>query len=210
MDFSSFKWEQLKTFWSITYIQNSSCFKMFSSYTRRRQLASFNSYYYFPQTHTMTMLIKLWATALRSRYEFLKTLHRPCVDSNPRSSGMGADAMTIPLACLISYDKILFVRQQWERVKLLTAILNFTPGSQGRTSPLGANLAPKGEICPLGVNLAPKGEMCPLGEMFTPSITPRGEHSTVLKMEGWTENFTPRGQNSPLGDNFTPGFKVCP
>jgi hypothetical protein len=28
-----------------------------------------------------------------------------------------------------------------------------------------------------GVNLAPRGEICPLGGMFTPSFTPRGEHS---------------------------------
>jgi hypothetical protein len=51
-------------------------------------------------------------------------------------------------------------------------ILNFTPGSQGRTSPLG-------------VNVATRGEICPLGEMFTPSLTPRGEHSLLfIRMEG--------------------------
>jgi hypothetical protein len=53
--------------------------------------------------------------------------------------------------------------------------------------------------------------------MFTPSFTPRGEHSLLFRrMEGQTENFTPgeifapRGQNLPLGDNFAPGVKVCP
>jgi hypothetical protein len=62
---------------------------------------------------------------------------------------------------------------------LLRPILNFTPGSQGITSPLGENLAPRGELCPLGVK-------------FTPSFTPRGEHSLFFsRMEGRTENFTP-------------------
>jgi hypothetical protein len=37
---------------------------------------------------------------------------------------------------------------------------------------------------------------------FTPSFTPRGEHSLLFrKMEGQTDNFTP-------GDNFVPGVKV--
>jgi hypothetical protein len=62
-----------------------------------------------------------------------------------------------------------------------------------------------------GVNLALRGEICPLGEMFTPSFTPRGEHSLLFRrMEGWTYNFAPKGQNSPLGYNFTPGVKLCP
>jgi hypothetical protein len=43
-------------------------------------------------------------------------------------------------------------------------VLNFTPGPQGGISPLGVNLAPRGEIFPLGVK-------------YTPSFTPRGEHS---------------------------------
>jgi hypothetical protein len=82
------------------------------------------------------------------------------------------------------------------------AILNFTPGPQGRTSPLG-------------VNMAPSGVICPLGGMFTPSLW--GEHSLLFRrMEGRTENFTlgdnfiPRGQNSPLGDKFTPGGQIHP
>jgi hypothetical protein len=65
------------------------------------------------------------------------------------------------------------------------AILKFTPGPQGRTSPLGVNLAP------------------------------RGEHSLLFRgMEGQTENFTPRdnftprGQNSPLGAKFSPRGEV--
>jgi hypothetical protein len=71
------------------------------------------------------------------------------------------------------------------------AILNFTPGPQGWTSPPG-------------VNLATRGELCPLGEMFTPSFTPRDEHSPLFRR---TE-----GQNriSPPGDNFTPGDKIHP
>jgi hypothetical protein len=49
-------------------------------------------------------------------------------------------------------------------------------------------------LAPLGVNLAPRGEICPLGVKFTPSFTPRGEHSLLFRrMEGRTENFTPRG-----------------
>jgi hypothetical protein len=33
--------------------------------------------------------------------------------------------------------------------------------------------------------LTPMGEICPLGQMFTPSITPRGEHSLRFRrMEG--------------------------
>jgi hypothetical protein len=63
----------------------------------------------------------------------------------------------------------------------LKAIIKFTPGPQGWISPIGVNLAPRGEICPLWVK-------------FTPSFTPRGEHSLLFRrMEGRTENFTPRG-----------------
>jgi hypothetical protein len=61
------------------------------------------------------------------------------------------------------------------------------------------------------------GKICPLGGMFTPSFTPRGEHSTVKKNWGAHrelpspgDKFTSRGQISPLGDNFAPGVKVCP
>jgi hypothetical protein len=49
----------------------------------------------------------------------------------------------------------------WQRLNLdQRAILNFSPGPQGETSPLG-------------VNLAPRGEICPLGGMFTPLFTLR-------------------------------------
>jgi hypothetical protein len=71
----------------------------------------------------------------------------------------------------------------WERVrdKWSRAILNFTPGPQGWTSLQG-------------VNLAPRGEICHLGGMFTPSFTPRGDHSQLFRRTvGQTENFTPRG-----------------
>jgi hypothetical protein len=51
--------------------------------------------------------------------------------------------------------------------------------------------------------------------MFTPSFTPRGEHSLLFRrMEDRSENFipgddfTPRRQNSSLGDNFASGIKV--
>jgi hypothetical protein len=58
----------------------------------------------------------------------------------------------------------------------LRAILNFTP------HPQEGNLSPR--------------------EMFTPSFTPRGEHSPLFRgIEGRTENFTP-------GDNFTPMGEV--
>jgi hypothetical protein len=76
----------------------------------------------------------------------------------------------------------------------LRNILNFNPGPQGWTSPLGMNLAPRGEICPL------EG-------MFTPSFTPSSEHSLLFrKMEWRTENFTPRGEKCPLEGMFTPLF----
>jgi hypothetical protein len=84
------------------------------------------------------------------------------------------------------------------QMESLRAILNFTPGPQGITSPLGMNLAPRGKICPLG-------------GMFTSLFTPRGEHSRMFRrMEGRTENFTPRGQNSPQGTKFTPGGQIRP
>jgi hypothetical protein len=55
----------------------------------------------------------------------------------------------------------------------LTAILNFTAGSQG---------------------------CIPLGGMFTPSFTPWGEHSLMFRrMEGRTENFTPGDKFYPCG-----------
>jgi hypothetical protein len=64
---------------------------------------------------------------------------------------------------------------------------------------------------PRGMNLVPRGELGPLGRMFTPSFTPRGEHSLLFRrMEGRTENFALRGQTLPLGDNFAHGVKVCP
>jgi hypothetical protein len=68
----------------------------------------------------------------------------------------------------------------------LRAILNFTP--------------------------APRGEICPLGVKFTPSFTPRGEHSLLFRrMEGQTgDNFTPRGQSHPGGTTSPLGVKVCP
>jgi hypothetical protein len=38
------------------------------------------------------------------------------------------------------------------------------------------------------VNFAPRGVICPLGGLFTPSFTPRGEHSLLFKrMEGRTD-----------------------
>jgi hypothetical protein len=84
----------------------------------------------------------------------------------------------------------------------LRAILNFTLGPQGITSPLG-------------VNLAPRGEIFPLGGMFTPSFTPRGEHSLLFRrMEGQTEShpqrtkFTPGGQIRPWGQSLAPGVKL--
>jgi hypothetical protein len=65
-------------------------------------------------------------------------------------------------------------------------ILNFTPGPQGITSPLGVK--------------------------FTPSFTPRGEHSLLFRrMEGEQrisppgDNFT-WGQSLPLGDQLRMGL----
>jgi hypothetical protein len=67
-------------------------------------------------------------------------------------------------------------------------------------------------VCPQGlrlhlkVNLAPRSELCPLGGMFTPSFTPRGEHSLLFRrLERQTENLTPR-------DNFNlaPMSELCP
>jgi hypothetical protein len=53
--------------------------------------------------------------------------------------------------------------------------------------------------------LAPRGEICPLGGMFTPSFTPRGEHSLLVRrMEGRTENFIPQGITTPPGDTVHP------
>jgi hypothetical protein len=39
-------------------------------------------------------------------------------------------------------------------------------------------MSPRGEFCPPGVNLAPRVKICSLVGMFTPSFTPRGEHSS--------------------------------
>jgi hypothetical protein len=47
---------------------------------------------------------------------------------------------------------------------------------------------------------ASRGELCFLGGIFTPSFTPRGEHSLLFRrMEGRTET-SPQVINSPLGD----------
>jgi hypothetical protein len=82
---------------------------------------------------------------------------------------------------------------------------------QGWSLPLGVNLAPRGELGPQGWTLSPRG-------MFTPSFTPRGEHSLLFRrMEGRSENFTPQGITFPLGgqksllwDNFAPGGQSLP
>jgi hypothetical protein len=70
----------------------------------------------------------------------------------------------------------------------LRDILNFTPGPQGQTSPLGLNLAPRGEICPLG-------------GIFTPLSV-----NTLYCLEEW------RGEQriSPRGDNLTPRGQIHP
>jgi hypothetical protein len=96
--------------------------------------------------------------------------------------------------CRIALRK--YISMSINNVTLLRAILNFTPGPQECTSPL--------------MNLTPRGEICPLGGMFTPSFTPRGEHTILfIRMEVRTENFTPRGQNSPLGTASPPGSKFA-
>jgi hypothetical protein len=59
-----------------------------------------------------------------------------------------------------------------------------------------------------GVKFAPRGELCPLGVMFTPSFTPSGEPTLLLRrMKGLTNdlhpwgggNFKPRRQRHPWG-----------
>jgi hypothetical protein len=52
----------------------------------------------------------------------------------------------------------------------------------------------------LKFNLSPQGWNCPLGVKFTPSFTPRGEHSIVLKNGGAIREFHAQGITSPLGD----------
>jgi hypothetical protein len=63
----------------------------------------------------------------------------------------------------------------------------------------------------------PSGELCPLGGMFTPSFTPRGEHSLFFKelrgkqiISPRGNNFTPGGQLHPWGTTSPLGVKVCP
>jgi hypothetical protein len=69
------------------------------------------------------------------------------------------------------------------------AILNFTPGSWGRT------LSPRGNVHPFtGVNTF----YCLEERRDEQRILPPGD------------NFITGGHNSPLGDKFTPGVKVCP
>jgi hypothetical protein len=64
---------------------------------------------------------------------------------------------------------------------------------------------------PLGVNLAPMGEICPLGRMFTPSFTPKGDHSLLFRvMEGRTYNFIPRELLHPQGTKFNLGGQLRP
>jgi hypothetical protein len=59
--------------------------------------------------------------------------------------------------------------------------------------------------------LAPRGEMCSLGGMFTPSFTPRGEHSLQLRrMEGRTGNSTPGEQLAPGGQRLPLNESVIP
>jgi hypothetical protein len=63
----------------------------------------------------------------------------------------------------------------------------------------------RGEVCPLGANLAPRCELCYLGVLFTPSFTPRGEHSLMFRRtKGQTEGLHPWGITSLLGDKFHP------
>jgi hypothetical protein len=74
---------------------------------------------------------------------------------------------------------------------LLRVILNFTPVPQGRTSPVGENLAPGGEICPLG-------DCSPLRSLSI--VEKNGGKKQIISPPG--DNFTPRVQNSPLGSKF--------
>jgi hypothetical protein len=78
--------------------------------------------------------------------------------------------------------------------------------SEGRFNNM---VCPQGLSLPLGVNLAARSDICPRGGMFTPSFTPRGEHSLLFwRMEGRIENFTPGGQLSPYGSKFAPRGEV--
>jgi hypothetical protein len=67
------------------------------------------------------------------------------------------------------------------------------------------NFSPRGGwTLPPGVNFAPWGELCPLGGLFTPSFTPRGAHSLMVRRtKGRTEGLHPWEITSPLGKNFT-------
>jgi hypothetical protein len=82
------------------------------------------------------------------------------------------------------------------------AVLNFTPGPQARTSPLGVYLAPRGLICPL--------------EECSPLRSPLGVN-TLYCLDEWRgehrilppgDNITPRGQSSTLGSKFVPRCEV--
>jgi hypothetical protein len=69
---------------------------------------------------------------------------------------------------------------------------------------LTSPLAPRGYI-------HPRGELCPLGVRYTPSFTPRGEHSLLFRrMEGRKENLTPVDNFTPRGQKFTPGGQLRP
>jgi hypothetical protein len=99
----------------------------------------------------------------------------------PRELRVRWKEATIYSAVSIYTEPILQLMYWPWTLGLLRAILNYTPGPQGITSPLGVNLSPRGELCPIGVK-------------FTPSFTPWGEHSLLFRrMEGRAENFTPRG-----------------
>jgi hypothetical protein len=57
---------------------------------------------------------------------------------------------------------------------------------------------------PLGVKIVP------LGGMFTPSFTPRGQHSTVRTNRGANKELHPQGITSHLGDKIHPWGTTSP
>jgi hypothetical protein len=126
-----------------------------------------------------------WFFSRRSRRQLFLDL---CIKTNwHQPTGFGVVAFPT--------TKILLLLQKLEYLRMNLNVLVFQrPAFDKMGLPLGVKFAPRGELCPL------------LYVLFTPSFTPRGEHSLIFRRtKGRTEGISPWGITSPLEANLTPG-----
>jgi hypothetical protein len=71
-------------------------------------------------------------------------------------------------------------------------------------------ICPQEYCLPRGVLFAHRGELWPLEGMFTPSFTPRCEHTLLFRKTKGRSGYSTRRITSLLGTNFMPGSQLYP